>query len=93
MCQICDVERGNCELLMYYHAEVKVGPRKLDDQLLSVSIQRDEIGNYSLVSSYFIDNDDAVAMVDMPIEFCPFCGKEVQHDDPKQYPWNQEKRA
>ena len=93
MCQICDIERGNCELLMCNHAEVKIGPRKLEDQALNVYIDRDENGYYNLVSSYFVDNNDPVAMVNMPIQFCPFCGKEVQHEPRKQYPWNQEKQG
>ena len=93
MCQICDIERGNSDLLMCYHAGVKIGSRELDDQLLSISIKHDENEKYSLVSSYFIDNNDAVAEVDMPIQFCPFCGKALQHEAAIEYPWNQEKRG
>ena len=93
MCQICDVERGDAESLMFEEVEVKVGSRLLDTHLLSIDIVRDDDGNYGLASSYFMTNDDCTAIIRMPIQFCPFCGKELQHEPPKQYPWNQEKRG
>lgn len=92
MCQICELE-GKKELLMCHDVVMTINDRKIDDGELNVSIGRDDNGNYNLFFDYYIDRNILTASLDMPIKFCPFCGKEVQHEPPKQYPWNQEKRG
>lgn len=79
MCEICNVERGNCETLMTDYVEIKIGRNtKLDAHMLAVYIGRDNDGYYYLESSYFGFDDDPMAQIKLPIEYCPFCGRELK---------------
>ena len=93
MCQICELERGKKELLMCHDMVVAINNRKIDDGELDISIGRNDDGNYSLFFDYCIDRGILTASLDMPIKFCPFCGKALQHEAAIEYPWNQEKRG
>ena len=79
MCEICDIGNGMAELLMEDRVEIKIGRNtKLDDHMLGVYIDRDGDGYYHLVSEYFGFDDNPMASVRLPIEFCPFCGRELK---------------
>ena len=76
MCEICNIEKGDCELLMYEPIEVKVGGRVMTDHNMSTFISRKDDGTYEILSSYFMDEAGPVAEIHMPINYCPICGRE-----------------
>lgn len=89
MCEICNVERGDCEILVNKEVEVKVGRMTLTPHLLSLYIDNNDEG-YSICCEYWIDNSEAVARIKMPIEYCPFCGRKLSDRKKKDYPWTTE---
>lgn len=89
MCNFCNVEAGMAELLMEDYVEIKIGRNtQLTPHMLGVYITKDDDGYCNLESSYFGFDDNPMAMVKLPIDYCPFCGRELKHRPKDMYPWN-----
>ena len=89
MCEICNIERGNCELLVNDEVEVVVGKKVMTSHLLSAFIDNDPKRGYAIECIYQMSDDDPVATVRLPINYCPFCGRKLRDEEYKKYPWNE----
>ena len=82
MCVICgDMKPGSYDLLILEEVE------STGDQL-QFGISRNKDGIYELVTNYWIDKDNNPT-IRIPIDYCPFCGKELPRKDDK-YLWKKE---
>ena len=80
MCKYCEFdELENCNKVASDVIEVTIGSRKLEDHILNVFMIKNGDGRIDLYSGYSIDGDNDVAKVRVPIMFCPFCGRTLEH--------------
>ena len=88
MCEICkNLKKGDYQGLVFKSVNVSVGDANLDDDEISIYIERDADGNHSLSSRYYVGGDELAVETNIPIKFCPFCGTRLQHKKETRYPW------
>ena len=87
MCNFCDIEKGNSDLMVSDKLRVVYGDRELDDHSLDTFFVNGRDG-YSIDAGYFVDGGNPVAKVRIHIYYCPFCGKQLTQREIKKYPWN-----
>ena len=79
MCRFCNIEEGNGEIIDAKNVEVIIGKRVVEHSLV---VFIDNIENeYELDAEYYIDDDEAVASVRLKLNYCPFCGRELKHEN------------
>lgn len=91
MCKFCDVQAGDCELIACEYVDVRVGNRKLEDQMLTLFSDKREIDDrHFLLMTYDMDSYEAVAKLEVEINYCPFCGKDLRvNKSERRYPWGE----
>ena len=90
MCNICEVKKGNCELLAEDKADLMIGRAKLGEIALDVFISNNEDGTWEIESSMFVSEIKDEATVKLPIKYCPFCGRNLHEEKKTEYPWNKD---
>lgn len=89
MCEICKIKNGYCDLLVTKDADMKIGNTKIGELNLEVFIDSKDDGIWTLEPTVFF-GDDVIADVELPIKFCPFCGRKLHDKEETKYPWNKE---
>ena len=67
MCEICkNLKKGDYQGLVFKSVNVSVGDANLDDDELSIYIERDADGNHSISSRYYVGGDELAVETNIP---------------------------
>lgn len=81
MCKFCNVDNhgGSMETIESQTINIRIGSRVVEEQRLSLKIGNiDDERHWRLYTNYVSLNlDDELAIVDVPISYCPFCGRKL----------------
>ena len=86
MCEICNIENGGMEFLVGKDANITFGSKTLVEADLAVYINKDKDGYYRLETGYYAE-DYEMATIEIPIDFCPFCGRKLKKHIRMEFPW------
>ena len=81
MCEFCNIEHGKEETLMESDLELTLGKNHLTDLAADVDISSDDTGSLSIWFRVAGNNGQPFVEMDMPIDYCPFCGRKLPRKD------------
>lgn len=81
MCKFCNIERGTRDTLLEGELELKLGKHTLDFLNVTVDVGCDKKDQLSVGFNVFNDEGAPFIEMDLPIRYCPMCGRELPHTD------------
>lgn len=88
MCDICNVERGDCAMLVGKTTDVMIGKAKCGEIGQEIFINYNEDGTWEIDAT--MDVYDHYEVVRLPIAYCPCCGRKLHEEEKTEYPWNKD---
>lgn len=79
-CEFCSVEPGNIELMCNEEVDAKIGQLK-NIHSLNFYVGKTTDGGLVLSTDYWMSDGGPVADIDIPIKYCPFCGREFPFNE------------
>ena len=79
MCEFCKAERGECKYLESKDVDIKIGKATLGGSEIGIFIGNREDGTWNIETSLCV-GDTFVTEIDIPIKYCPFCGRKLHND-------------
>jgi uncharacterized protein (UPF0212 family) len=82
MCKFCTTEPLDCTDIAIHEIKLMVGDRICGEETLELSyhVFDNDTPEHHLVAKYTINNSFDKGCIEVPIKYCPFCGRKVHND-------------
>ena len=80
MCEFCNIEKGDTEVLISKEVEVSIGTKQLASHTLEMYVGHTDHNELIMLSAYYTDDEDPVAEILLPMNYCPMCGRKIHND-------------
>lgn len=82
MCKFCSMEPGDVEYIEKLDMKVTVGDKVIRREMFTVGyyINDNDVPEHYLAANNYMHDGTTIASIEIPINYCPFCGRKVRND-------------
>lgn len=80
MCEFCNIEKGDVEVMVTSEVDISVNGKHFTENALEMYVEHKESGEFNIVSGYYLNDGEPVAVTRIPMLYCPMCGGKLHND-------------